>query len=138
GADDARPLRTPDRRRHPRCPDPGLRGRAASVAERLPADVPELRDRGPQLGVPAEAREARLVREPLPEEVQMLLRRLPRRRLAHVEAACDAALPAMHVHPHGAQAVVRTAGRPVSPSSAANTPCTRSVSTSTPSRAKSA
>src|SRR5262249_33919297 len=50
----------------------GVSGRR-SIPERLPAHLPEPGHGGPQLGVTAEAREARPVGEALADEVEMLL-----------------------------------------------------------------
>ncbi len=82
-----------------------------SVAQRFPAHVPEGRYRRPQLGVAAEAGEARPVDQALPDEVQVVLDRLARRRAAEVDAARDAALAARHIDLHGS----RRALTPASP-----------------------
>lgn len=68
--------------------------------------------------------------ESLAHEMQVLLDALAGRRVADVEPARAAALAAMDVDVHRAQAEVRTADG-ASPSSAANSACTSSVSSCT-------
>src|SRR5262249_46486220 len=62
------------------------------LAQRLPAHLPELRHRWSQLGVTAEAGEARTVRQALSHQVQMLLDRLAGRGVADVDPVRHAAL----------------------------------------------